>query len=114
MIEESGPYKIIEMRAATGYATFRFQVLDENGQPATWEQMRYSWPDGFSLNEVKLDGWAEHGMGHGEYYDPSQTMGPAWAQVDGGKSDVIHGVGMIAGTDHDHFDVVTKLILETI
>jgi len=102
-------YHITELRAATGYSTFRFQVLDSDGNPAIGEKLRYSWPDGSVLHDVKIDGWAEHPMGFGEYYFPSEgEIGPAWAEVEYENSDQIVGVGMIGETEHNHFDVVSR------
>lgn len=121
VIEQGGEYHVTELHAAQGYATFRFRVLDENGNPATDEQVVYSWPDAPALpgggwdgkgivHPVDADGWAEHGMGQGEYYYPDQgQVGPASAWIYGeGKSDCQRGIGMIGGTDHHHFDVVMQ------
>lgn len=119
IVDPNAVYHVAEMHAATGYATFRCRVLDENGNPATWEAGVYSWPDAPPLpgsgwdekgvvSEVEADGWFNHAMGTGEYYFPPER-GPAQCWVYGpGASDYVDGIGMLGGTNHDHFDVVMR------
>lgn len=57
---------------------------------------------------TKNDGTVTGDMGRGAYYDPAKgERGPhgMWAYGHETHSDVIRGLGMIVGTNHDHFDV---------
>lgn len=98
-----------------------------NGRPAAGINVAWYWPDApenptaMPTNGLPLqvrpgravigptndNGDAGFGMGRGAYYWPTRgEIGPHAAWIAGANSDVILGLGMIAGTAHDHIDVV--------
>ena len=120
-------YRIEELRAAKGYTTFLFAVLDKDNKPARAERVVFSWPgapdcpgcgwdDTGLVGEVKESGCAEHPMGDGAYYWPIKgESGPHQAWVYGvGRSSYIDGIGMVAATNHNHFDVVAREVVSPV
>jgi hypothetical protein len=98
-----------------------------NGRPAAGVNVAWYWPDApenpaaMPTNGLPLqvrpnravigptndNGDAGFGMGRGAYYWPTRDeIGPHAAWIAGANSDVILGLGMIAGTAHDHIDVI--------
>jgi hypothetical protein len=97
-------YRVDVMAAATGYATFRIRVLDENRDPVADYPVDWYWTDGHIPSQTNAEGWAEFAMGGGAYYQPGLgQVGPHWVTVGG---TTIWGIGMILYTEHNHFDVV--------
>lgn len=97
------------------------RVLDENWEPVEGERVAFYWPDA-PVDEdsgwygqcvvctTNSEGNCGFGMGGGAYYKPNETRGPhaAWIYGDG-KSDMVDGLGMIYGTNHEHMNVVFVL-----
>lgn len=101
-------------------------VKDENGVPVFNQRVAWYWPDadpdpfcgpvGGVLPEMTPNicvsgqtsgsGDVGFGMGKGAYYFPPH-IGPhaTWVYGTQTRSDVILGLGMVGGTNHDHFDV---------
>lgn len=125
-----GPaYKISTLREKVNTAaTLVVQVNDENQAPLGGIRVAWYWPDapqdpnagpkGGVPPEMRPNrcvngstnagGDVGFGMGHGAYYWPSQgQIGPHATWIHGAetRSDVILGLGMVAATNHDHFDV---------
>ena len=97
-------YRVAVMAAATGYATFRIRVLDENQDPVADYPVDWYWSGGHIPAQTNAEGWADFAMGTGAYYQPDLgQIGPHWVTVSG---TTIRGIGMILFTPHDHFDVV--------
>ena len=125
-----GPaYKITVLREKTNAAaTLVVRVADQEGHPLDGTKVAWYWPDaphdgdagplGGVLPEMtpnrcvtgltNVNGDAGFGMGQGAYYWPGQgQIGPhaTWIHGANTRSDVILGLGMVAATNHDHFDV---------
>ena len=69
-------------------------------------------PMGQGVNPVggptDVNGNVGFGMGRGAYYWPDQGQtGPhaVWVYGATTRSDLVQGLGMVGGTNHDHFDV---------
>lgn len=98
-------------------------VRDEKGQPLPgidvvfWyssapELPGAGWWEQGDVGTTKLEnGCADFAMGGGAYYDPAHTKGPHDLWIYGeGASQIISGLGMIAGTNHRHLDVVFQRV----
>lgn len=106
----SCPWQVCELRAVSGPATLAIRV--EPGM-----KVIFCWPDAPLLTGAgwleqgiigvaKEDGNAEFAMGHGAFYFPPNS-GPHQVWVYGeGQSDMLTGIGMLGGTNHNHFDAV--------
>ena len=120
----TGAAKVIELREAGPYATLLVRVENIHGEPIVGQEVVFHW-DGAPLlpadkqacGEVRGDvirtkenGNAEFPMGVGSYYYPDRgEAGPHVVWVPRGGTDCLHGLGMIAGTDHYHLDSVWRL-----
>jgi hypothetical protein len=125
-----GPaYKIVVLREKVNTAaTLVVQVVDGAGRPLEGVRVAWYWPDappdphagpqGGGLPQMapnravngltNLSGDVGFGLGHGAFYWPNQgQIGPhaTWAYGTTTRSDLILGLGMLAATNHDHFDV---------
>jgi hypothetical protein len=135
--EGEGPvYKITTLREKV-YTSASLVVFlkDEAGTPLDGVEVAWYWPDapddanagplGGVLPQMAPNrcvhgktnetGEVGFGMGHGAYYWPGQgQIGPhaAWMYGTQTRSDLILGLGMLGGTNHDHFDVEFALFEE--
>lgn len=120
---------LVPMAAGVPEASSTLVVLARaEGGPANGVRVAFYWPDapadpeagpmggvlpqmrpGRAVSGVTEGGGATgFGMGGGAFYWPSQgQIGPhaAWIHGTGTRSDLILGLGMVGGTNHDHFDV---------
>lgn len=108
---------VSEVQAITGPSTFRFGVFDASGNPVPGIKVVFWWPDapacpgaGYEehgvVGETKETGYADFAMGGGAYYFVDQgQIGPHKAWIYGAGSDQVGGIGMLGGTEHNHFDV---------
>lgn len=128
--EGEGPvFKIAALREKVNTAaTLLVRVADEEGNPLEGIRVTWYWPDadidpnagpkGGVPDEVRPDravsgktnanGDVGFGMGLGAYYWPDRDqVGPhaTWIHGSDTRSDVVFGLGMIAATNHDHYDV---------
>ena len=124
----TGAAKVIELRAADGYATLIVHVENAYGEPIVGQEVVFYWPDhdpvlpdlppekwacGLDWGLVvptKENGNAELAMGGGSYYNPEDGIaGPhvVWVVREG--TDCLRGLGMIMFTDHIHLDSVWRL-----
>lgn len=110
-------------------------VLDEAGKPLPDVRVAWYWPDAdVDNNAGPLAGVHDHmrsghavsgttnasgmvgfGMGRGAYYFPSpERAGPhaAWVYGTRTNSALVFGLGMVAATNHYHFDVTFQRVLE--
>jgi len=116
--------KVIELRAADGYATLLVRVENTYGEPIVGQEVVFYWegaavlpPEkqacGLDRGEViltKETGTAEFPMGLGSYYYPDRgEAGPHVVWVPRAGTDCLRGLGMIAGTEHYHLDSVWRL-----
>lgn len=112
----SHTYELTELRARTGHASIIVKVLDNTGHPLPHIPTVWHWPDApdrpnagwkkagviATTNEQGVTG---HAMGGGAYYSPP-TQGPHAIWIEGEHtSQMISGLGMIAGTNHRHLDI---------
>jgi hypothetical protein len=134
MIQEAaageGPaFKISALRErVSAPATLVVQVIDGEGNPLNGVRVAWYWPDAdndpnagprggvppemrsnraFS-GPTNANGEVGFGMGGGAYYWPNRgETGPhaVWIHGTNTRSDLIHGLGMVAATNHNHFDV---------
>ena len=125
-----GPsYKIAALREkVSAAATLVIRVRNEQGAPLEGVRVAWYWPDaptdqnagplGGVPNGMNAErcvtgttnaaGDVGFGMGGGAYYWPGEgQIGPhaTWIHGDNTRSDLIQGLGMVAATNHDHFDV---------
>lgn len=114
-------------------ATIIVKVLDPDGNPLEGVPVAWYWPDAphdpnagpasgvpdrmyadrCVMAHTNANGDVGLPMGGGAYYWPAQgQIGPhaAWAYGPNTHSDVLLGLGMVAQTNHDHFDLeLTRL-----
>lgn len=102
-------------------ATLIVAVRDADGAPVEGVDVVFSWPDAPPLPEgghlrkgvvgaTNAEGHAGFAMGPGAYYDPKAAQGPHQVWIYGpGQSPRLAGLGMVAGTNHRHLDVVFQL-----
>lgn len=125
-----GPvYKIAVLREQVDApASILVTVKDKEGQPLEGVPVAWYWPDapaddnagplggvlpGMRPNRcvtglTNANGDVGFGMGGGAYYWPDQgEIGPhaVWMHGADTRSDLILGLGMVAATNHNHFDV---------
>ena len=109
-------------------ASLVVKVTDENGAPLPNVRVAWYWPDAPEdhnagplgsvppqmrpnrcvVGTTGGSGDVGFGMGHGAYYWPDQgQIGPhaAWIYGAETRSDLILGLGMVAATNHDHYDI---------
>ncbi len=140
MIQEAaggeGPaYKISALRERVeAPATVVVKVSDDDGQPLNGVRVAWYWPDADNdpnagpqggvppemrpnraiSGPTNANGEVGFGMGGGAYYWPDQgQIGPhaVWIYGTETRSDLILGLGMVAATNHNHFDVeYTRLV----
>lgn len=107
-------------RAVEAPASIIVTVLDDAGRPVPGIPVAWWWPDAPEAREI---GWGDYGvtgatgeegrvghpMGDDAYYDPCVAQGPHCVWIAGeGRSQMIAGLGMIAGTNHRHIDVTFR------
>lgn len=103
-------YRVVRMEAITGTNTFRLHIVDENGDPVPGIPTVFSWADGQSEGVTDAEGNADFPMGGGAWYKPwDGQIGPhVIALAVQELADVVDGIGMIFGTNHDHFNVTMR------
>ena len=107
------------------------KTLSADGDPAAEVPVARYWPDAPILPPAQAhwqprgvigytntQGDTGFGMGNGDYYTPPQQAGVSWiwvAQPDqapakyaGVASEAVSGLGMLAGTNHSHINVVFR------
>lgn len=112
-------YKVKYFRAKRGYTSCLINVRDRQGKPVVGETVIFGWSSaeehGYSnkgwnwtdngvSGDTNSTGDVGPGMGTGAYYAPPDG-GPHWCWVWDHPSEMVTGLGMIAGTFHDHVDV---------
>ena len=106
-----GIYRIVEIREHSGPAAIDVWVLDENGTPMPGVMIRFEWPGDGVEQPTEQDGKRGFGLGPGTYILDAKVGGACCISVVGQyPSDRARNMGHLAGTPHDHLDVVYKLI----
>jgi hypothetical protein len=99
------------------------KTLSEAGEPVAQVPVARYWPDAPLLPPDQAlwqprgvigytngQGDTGFGMGNGDYYTPPAQTGASWIWVaqPGIASEAISGLGMLAGTNHSHMNVVFR------
>lgn len=118
----------LESSVGSGFKVWRMEDTGIHGPPAVLIRMldrgdvlfvRMSWPDGMTEaplelkfgvvlgqnNDQPMEYWEAGPPTPNNYYadrgcDEEQSSGPYWVEIVGENSDVVHGVGTIAGTNY--------------
>ena len=104
-------FRVDRLVEVVGPTSLTVTLLAENSG-----QVAFSWPDATPVQgsewfdraetgNVNPDGAVGFGMGQGAYYDPKVQGGPHSVWVWSNHSDIVTGLGMVAGTNHRHLDV---------
>jgi hypothetical protein len=99
------------------------KTLSEAGEPVAQVPVARYWPDAPLLPPEQAlwqprgvigytngQGDTGFGMGNGDYYTPPAQTGASWIWVaqPGIASEAVSGLGMLAGTNHSHMNVVFR------
>ena len=99
------------------------KTLSEGGEPVVQVPVARYWPDAPLLPPEQAlwqprgvigytngQGDTGFGMGNGDYYTPPAQTGASWIWVaqPGIASEAVSGLGMLAGTNHSHMNVVFR------
>lgn len=104
-------YRIVELRERSGPSNIDVLVLSENGEPVPNITVRFDWPDGAVTEDTNLEGRVGFALGMGSYIHDREVGGPHTIQVlCEHPSDIARNFGMLAGTPHDHLDIVFQLV----
>ena len=111
-------YRVSTLTARSGDSALVVKVLDKNGSPVSGIDVAFYWPDAPEdpnagwygrcvVGKTDASGCVGFGMGGGAYYwvDLGQR-GPhaVWIYGDS-RSEMVDGLGMLAGTNHEHVNV---------
>ena len=125
-------YRLVEPWEKTGNHSLITQVLNEDGSPIANADVAFYWPDApdppdpqtevyphdwyrnFVHGPTNVNGDVGPGMGRGAYHGEGEG-GPhaVWVRDPNIPSDICEGLGMLAGTPHDHLDQKFKLVTAT-
>ena len=104
-------YRIVELRERSGPSNIDVTVLDENGDPAPNVMLHFNWPGGEVQQATNGEGKVGFALGPGSYIYDREVGGPHCIRVlSDYSSDVARNCGMLAGTPHDHLDIVFQLM----
>lgn len=103
--------RLVELRERSGPSNIDVWVLDENGEPIPNMLLRFDWPGGEVQQPTNAEGKVGFALGKGSYIYDREVGGPHTIRVLADyPSDVARNFGMLAGTPHDHLDVVFQLV----
>jgi len=108
-----GCYRVVELQERSGPSNIDVWVLDEAGNPIPNTLVRVEWPGGEDVKATALDGKRDPGfaLGPGCYIHDPRYGGAITISIEGPyPSDQARNLGMLAGTPHDHLDIVFKLV----
>jgi len=106
-----GIYRIVELREHSGPAAIDVWVLDENGNPTPGVMVRFEWPGDGVEQLTEWDGKRGFGLGPGTYIHDPKVGGACCISIVGEyPSDRGRNLGHLAGTPHDHIDIVFQLV----
>ena len=103
-------YRIVELREQSGPSNIDVWVLDEGGGPMVGVAVRKSWPEGQIEQTTDLDGRTGFGMGPGDKHPKGTSGALSFQVVAGAPSDVGRGFGWLGATEHDHLNIVFRLV----
>jgi len=106
-----GIYRIVELTEHSGPASIDVHVADQNGSPMPNVMIRFEWPGDRVEQPTEADGKRGFGLGPGTYILDAHVGGACCVSVVGQyPSDRARNLGHLAGTPHDHIDVVYQLV----
>ncbi len=104
-------YRIVELRERSGPSNIDVTVLDQNGDPMPNVMLYFDWPGGEVQQATNGEGKVGFALGPGSYIYDREVGGPHSIRVlSDYPSDVARNCGMLAGTPHDHLDIVMQLV----
>ncbi len=106
-------FRLVELRERSGPSNIDVWVLDENGNPMPNVMVRVEWPGDEDVKPTSLEGKRDPGfaLGPGCYIHDPRYGGAITIKVEGQyPSDEGRNLGMLAGTPHDHLDLVFRLV----
>lgn len=115
-IEYAGPaagscFRIVELEEISGPSSVDVLVLDEDKNPVPNMLVRFDWPGGLVEQPTNQEGKVGFGMGYDSYIlDLSVGGAHTLRVVCEHPSDVARNWGMLAGTPHDHLNIVFQLV----
>lgn len=119
-------FRIVQLQVVEETVIQRILVLDRDGNPLAGMRVVRAWPDAPTLpgwsppaslwhergvyGVTNATGEIGFGMGFGDTYTPPSAGASAvWVAEDVGPSDLIDGLGMLAGERRRHLDVTFQL-----
>ena len=104
-------FRIVELSERSGPSNIDVWVLDEQGNPMPNVSVRFDWPGEEVVQATNGEGKVGFALGMGSYiYDP-RVGGPHTIRLLCEEpSDVAMNWGHLAGTPHDHLDIVFQLV----
>ncbi|MGB9300988.1 MAG: cyclic nucleotide-binding domain-containing protein [Anaerolineae bacterium] len=104
-------FRIVELRERSGPANVDVWLLDESGNPIPSMTLRFDWPGEEVLQTTNGEGKVGFALGMGSYIYDAHVGGPHTIRVICEyPSDVARNWGHLAGTPHDHLDIVFQLV----
>ena len=106
-----GCYRIVELREQSGPSNIDVTILDQNGNPVPNMMLRFDWPAGEVNQATNMEGKVGFALGPGSYIHDREVGGPHTIRVVcEHPSDVARNFGMLAGTPHDHLNIVFQFV----
>jgi CRP-like cAMP-binding protein len=104
-------FRLVEMRERSGPSNIDVWLLDENGDPIPNMTVRFDWPGEEVVQATNAEGKVGFALGMGSYIHDARVGGPHTIRVlCEHPSDVARNMGHLAGTPHDHLDIVFQLV----
>ena len=104
-------FRVVELRERSGPANVDVWIRDESGNPIPNMTLRFDWPGEEVLQTTDTAGRVGFALGMGSYIYDAHVGGPHTIRVICEyASDVARNWGHLAGTPHDHLDVVFQLV----
>lgn len=111
--------RLVEVHEYQGPATFDITVVDEAGLPVEGLPFYYRYP---AAPKITSGEWFGRGVLHatgpdgkisftakGKKCQPGKCLGAIWPQ---GKGDMLHGIGLLVGSNNSHLNAVWQLVAE--
>jgi hypothetical protein len=104
-VEARGDWECFRLLAKTGPSSIVTTVQDPNGYPVPDIGVACDWPDGVANGVTDGAGAWGFAMGRGSYYHPENgEHGIHNIWLTSVASDIVHNLGMLGGTPHDHLE----------
>lgn len=105
--EEEDRWIVAKLHEVIGPASMTVRTLP----PTKGISVYFAWPEGQVKQETDGNGQTGFGMGGGAYYHPEKgEPGPHSVWIDAPCTEIINGLGMIAGTNHNHLEPTFKFV----